>query len=222
MTKKIKEYNGVIKLKFIFGILTAFVAVLCVIYIKNTYGNLFYMSYAVNSAKKISSRDYDGRLDVVSYSYDKTNDTYNVRVLDKNMVESSVIYSKTDGISNIYKKECEQVCKNLIRGKIQTKINDVFSGAHCNVELDGYTSDMLGEVTGSCKTVLIEFEDVENKEEFSKAILKTYNAIKECEFENFIASCEIDGEKQYFYSKRQVMPSREKDIFVRISDKKTA
>ncbi len=211
-----------IKLKFIFGILTVLAMVLCVVYIKNTYGNLFYMSYAINSAKKISTADYGGRLDVVSYSYDKKSNVYNVRVSDENMLESSVIYSKADGISNLYKKECEQVCKNLIRGKIQTKINDVITGAYCNVELDGYTSGMLGEVTGSCKTVLIEFEDVESKEDFSKAILKSYNAIKECEFENLRATCEINGEKQYFYSKRQVMPSREKDIFVRISNKKTA
>lgn len=207
-------------MKKLWGFITLAAAILCVYLIKERYGNIFYMSYAINSAERICSQKYDSKLNAVSYRFDKALGRYIVDVSDENGLSGAIIYTAEDGIENKYAEDYESVCRNIIRGRFQKLLNSVGTAdINCNVSLKSINSGIIGEEGGSCETIYLDFGELNGKEEFAVKIIEAFEAIRKEEFEEISASCTCGNAKLEFSSEKGAVSLNSMDLCRRIAKK---
>lgn len=205
-------------MKKVFVFLTAAALVLCVWYFGEKYGNPFYMSYVLNSAKRICRNNYNGMLSDVGYSFDKENDKYTVDVTDLNGIRGKITYSRKNGIENSYVDDYESVCRNTVRGRFQQLlIQNGLSDVSCSVSVVCDKNGMIGDSGGYCTDVRFEFGKVSDKKEFAEKIVAVYNSVKTESFDTFNAVCRFEDQYLIFEAKKTNVSQSTNDIFQRIS-----
>ncbi len=206
-------------MKKLCGFITIAAAIFCVYFIGENYGNVFYMSYTINSAKKICSQNYDSALITGSYHFDKELGSYIVDVSDKNGLSGTIVYSAENGIENKYADDYESVCKNIMRGRFQNLLNSgTATDINCSVSLKSIDAGIIGEVDGKCETVCLDFGEIKSKKEFAERIIEAFEIIRGEEFEEIRAVCSFGNNKLEFCSEKKAVSLNPADIVHRISE----
>ena len=136
------------------ALIVAAAVMLCLYYTVRTYGNIFYMSYALNSAKKICNREYGSSLSVSNYRYERENDRYLITVTDVNGLSADVVYDSVNGIRDGYADVYKSVRANTVRGEFQRILNSLGIDAVCNVKMKK-SKRSAGTVGGAEHCILI-------------------------------------------------------------------
>ena len=135
------------------ALIVAAAVMLCLYYTVRTYGNIFYMSYALNSAKKICNREYGSSLSVSNYRYERENDRYLITVTDVNGLSADVVYDSVNGIRDGYADVYKSVRANTVRGDFQRILNSLGIDAVCNVTMISEKVETVGGDGGRCGTL---------------------------------------------------------------------
>ncbi len=205
-------------MKKVFAFLTAAALILCVWYFGEKFGNPFYMSYVLNSAKRICRNNYNGMLSDVGYSFDKENDKYTVDITDQNGIRGKITYSKKDGIENSYVNDYESVCRNIVRGRFQQLLSqNGLSDVSCWVSVVCDKNGVIGDSGGHCADVRFEFGKISDKKEFAEKIVAVYNAVKSESFDTFNAVCVCEDQYLIFETNKNNVSQSTNDIYQRIS-----
>lgn len=218
MTFKSEQYNqGSDIMKKICAVLTVASFILCIVYFKTKLGNPFYMSYAVNSAKKICDRDYNGSLTATGYRFNRDSNEYTVDISDVHGIKSRITYNEKSGIVNDYTADYESVCRNTIRGSFQRRIaksgiEDVF----CSVDVSCNKNGIIGDGGGSCINVYLDFTESENETEFAQKIIAVFSQIKDEDFGTLYAVSRCNGQSLIFESKKANISNHAADLCQRM------
>lgn len=206
-------------MKKLCGFITLVAALFCVYFIRENYGNLFYMSYTINSAKKICSQNYGSELITGSYRFDKALGRYIVDVSDKNGLSGTIVYTAENGIENKYADDYESVCKNIMRGRFQNLLNSgTATNISCSISLKSIDTGIIGDDDGKCETVCLDFGEIKNKEEFAKRIVEAFEIIRGEEFEEIRAVCSSGKNQLEFCSEKRGVSLNPADIMHRITE----
>ena len=199
------------------ALIVAAAVMLCLYYTVRTYGNIFYMSYALNSAKKICNREYGSSLSVSNYRYERENDRYLITVTDVNGLSADVVYDSVNGIRDGYADVYKSVRANTVRGEFQRILNSLGIDAVCNVKMIYEKVETVGGDGGRCGTLYIDFGVCGNKNDFSAKIVSAFPALREADFDLLYASCVSHGKNYVFYSPKSDLSKNANDISQRIN-----
>lgn len=205
-------------MKKVLAFITAASLVFCIWYFSEKIGNPFYMSYVLNSAKRICLNDYNGMLSPVGYSFDKETNKYTVDISDLNGIGGKITYTRKDGIENSYVDNYESVCRNTVRGRFQQLLlQNGLSDVSCSVSVTCDKNGVIGDLGGYCTDVRFEFGKISDKKEFAEKIITVYNAVRSEGFDTFNAICCCENQYLIFEAKKSNVSLNANDISQRIS-----
>ena len=195
----------------------AVAAVLCVYYTAGAYGNIFHMSYALNSTKKLCKREYDSLLSVTDYRYDRAVKRYIITVTDINGLSADIVYDTANGIKDGYADVYKSVRTNTVRGGFQRLLNSSGIDAVCNVKMVYEKITTVGGDVGRCETLYVDFGECGSKNEFSRNIASAFPALRGADFDLLYAYCVSDGKNYFFYTPKSDLSKNANDICRRIN-----
>lgn len=199
------------------ALIVAVALVLCIYYAERTYGNIFYMSYALNSAKKICKHEYGSSLLVEDYRYVREKDIYTIKVTDMNGISADIVYDRVNGIKDGYADVYKSVRANTVRGRFQRILNSFGIDAICNVKMVYEKIETVGGDGGRCGTLYVDFGECRNKNEFSEKIAYVFPVFREADFDFLYASCVFEERAYVFYSPKSDLSKNAHDISQRIN-----